>query len=750
MQKVSFCTFIFSKTCYNFVIMKINFQQYKNMLLSAAKNNNGSSVRGLNQTEPISSVYNLYESLSDKSEIIKRAEIIAFVLDNCEFTDDRKDIFPCGITAAGIIDRLRFEKVSLAEQTRINVSHRISLAASTAGLFNGWFDFSHLMPDWKRVYSLGIPGLLENLEKSEISYKKSGTLNDEQKEYFYAGKRTLGALIRYMLRRAEREKSYLTQEGDFVANAFYSLAAGKPKTLYEAMLLCFTFYTVLTNVEGSFVRSIGALDELYAPYYYNDIKNGIAEEDQNALIDCFYYKWQSMNVAANIPFYLGGADVCGNDKITDFSRLLVERYINLDIISPKIQIRCNKNTPEDFIKLVLDGIRCGKSSFVFCNDDVIIPALESIGEEKSDVADYALIGCYEPLAAGKEVACSCNGLINLAKVVEAALNGGRDYFSGNVMLENVPSSYKNFDEFKAEVIKLALECADKAMFVISDDDFNYPLVSSSPLFSATYESSAIKGVDLYYGGAKYNNSSINIIGLASCVDSLTFIEKVVFDQNKLSLSELNDILKNNWRGHEKLLCEANANKQRFGNNLLHPDSIAKEIISALTKRINGAKNGRGGVFRTGLFSVDNYLSYGKRTGAGADGRRAGEPISKNLCAVSGKDLSGVTALMNSVCKLDLKNAPNGAVLDVILHPSAVRGDDGLNSFYGLVKGFFAQGGQSVHFNVFSAETLLDAQKHPEKYASLQVRVCGWNAYFTSLDQVEQNQFIAAAESSGTF
>ena len=199
-----------------------------------------------------------------------------------------------------------------------------------------------------------------------------------------------------MLRRAEREKSYLTQEGDFVANAFYSLAAGKPKTLYEAMLLCFTFYTVLTNVEGSFVRSIGALDELYAPYYYNDIKNGIAEEDQNALIDCFYYKWQSMNVAANIPFYLGGVDVCGNDKITDFSRLLVERYINLDIISPKIQIRCNKNTPEDFIKLVLDGIRCGKSSFVFCNDDVIIPALESIGEEKSDVADYALIGCYEP------------------------------------------------------------------------------------------------------------------------------------------------------------------------------------------------------------------------------------------------------------------------------------------------------------------------------------------------------------------
>ena len=112
------------------------------MLLSAAKNNNGNSVRGLNQTEPISSVYNLYESLSDKSEIIKRAEIIAFVLDNCEFTDDRKDIFPCGITAAGIIDRLRFEKVSLAEQTRINGSHRISLAASTAGLFNGWFDFS--------------------------------------------------------------------------------------------------------------------------------------------------------------------------------------------------------------------------------------------------------------------------------------------------------------------------------------------------------------------------------------------------------------------------------------------------------------------------------------------------------------------------------------------------------------------------------------------------------------------------------
>ena len=750
MQKVSFCTFIFENACYNFGIMKINFFDYKNTLLSAANNNRKRENGELNQSKLKSSVQSLYESLSDKSEIIKRAEIIAFVLDNCEFTDDEKDIFPCAMTGAGIVSELRIKKVSVAEQNEIKGSHLISLAASTEGLFNGWFDFSHLMPDWKSVYSLGIPGLIDRLEKSELSYEKSGTLTGEQREYFYAGKLTLNALIRYMLRRAEREKSYSSEEGELVSNAFYSLAAGKPKTLYEAMLLCFTFYCVMTNVEGSFVRSIGALDELYAPYYYNDIKSGVSEQNENAFIDCFYYKWQSMSIVANIPFYLGGTDISGRDKITDFSRLLVERYINLDIISPKMQIRCNKNTPEDFIKLVLSGIRGGKNSFVFCNDDVIIPALESLGEEKNDAVDYALIGCYEPLASGKEVACSCNGLINLAKVVEAALNGGRDYLSGKVMIDCVPSSYKDFDEFKAEVIKIALDCAEKAMFVISDDDLHYPLVSSSPLFSATYESSADKGKDLYYGGAKYNNSSINIIGLASCVDSLTFIEKVVFDEKKLSLAELNEILKNNWRGNENLLREAKANKQRFGNNLPHPDSIAQEIISALTKRINGAKNGRGGIFRTGLFSVDNYLLYGKRTGAGADGRVSGEPISKNLCACNGKDLAGVTALMNSVCKLNLKNAPNGAVLDVILHPSAVKGDDGLDAFYGLVRGFFAQGGQSVHFNVFSADTLIDAQKHPEKYASLQVRVCGWNAYFTSLDQVEQNQFISAAKSSENF
>ena len=727
-------------------MIKMDYEQYKNRVLSAAKARVWDPESGEERNALAEKTIALDEKLQNESTARNRAELIAFVLDNTRFDKDEKDIFPCDINACGIIaDKIRMKDVAIVENGVMNAAHLVSLKASTQGIFNGWFDFSHLMPDWESVYSLGLTGLKARLNESRRKIKESGAITDGQEEYFCCGITTLDALIRYILRREKAERAYGTPESLAAADAFRAIATDKPQTLYQAMLLCFTFYAVLTFVEGSFVRSLGALDQLFAPLYYKDIELGASEEDENTLIDCFYVKWQSMNVAANIPFYLGGSDENGRDKVTDFSRLLVERYARLDLISPKMQIRVNKNTPDDFINGVLKSIRSGNSSFVFCNDDVIIPALEKIGEQRADAVNYALIGCYEPLAAGKEVACSCNALINLAKVVEAALNGGKDLLSGEVMIENVPTDYKSFDDFKAETERIALECAKKAVFVVSEADKYYNLVSASPLFSATFNSSVEKGLDLYYGGAKYNNSSINIIGLASYADSLAAVKKFVFDEKIVTLGRLDDILKNDWAGADELLIKAQAQKNRFGNDSDEPDSWAKDVFTLLSGYVNGRKNGRGGVFRTGLFSVDNCYLYGKRTGAGADGRLAREPISKNLCASVGKDISGVTAVMNAVRALGLKDAPNGAVLDVILHPSAVSGEDGLNAFRSLLKAYFAGGGQSVHFNVFSAETLIDAKKHPEKYASLQVRVCGWNAYFTSLSEVEQDAFIASAK-----
>ena len=694
-------------------------------------------------------VYKIAEKSSSLPWAIIRAEMIAFVLDNARVDVDPYDPFPCNIDCGNVINDVRMKAVEQAERNEILDSHVLSSSRSLAGLYNGWFDFSHLIPDWERIFSLGVTGIANELTSERKKKEADGTLTSSQKDYYDAGLCVYAAISRYFQRRSRILSKIGTNMAQAASASFSTLAKGTPRSLYDVMLACFSFYSILTFVEGSFVRSLGALDKLFYPYYQKEISRG--EEGKRfveTLIDCFFVKWNSMNVCANIPFTVGGPINNENDGgINGLSRLLVDRYLSLDIISPKIQLRCNPDTPQDFIKKILSGIRKGNSSFVFCNDEIIIPALENTGISHKDACGYVPVGCYEPLSPGKEIACSCNGLINLAKVVEITINGGRDYFTGEKLIDGIPDNFESYDELEKNVIETALVCARQTADIIADDDRHYYRVSSSPVLSGTFSDSVKKGIDVYYGGAKYNNSSINIIGLASCIDTLEVIRNFVFDRKIVTLSEFNAILKSDWTDSEDLRLKAISFTERYGNNLPHPDALAKKIIDALSGFINGRPNGRGGVFRTGLFSVDNYLTYGNRTGASADGRKAGEPISKNLSPSAGKDYKGVTAMINSVCKLDMKNAPNGAVTDIILHPSAVSGDDGLDAWYGLVKCFFAKGGQCIHFNVFSADTLKAAQRNPDKYRNLQVRVCGWNAYFTSLCETEQNQFIINAESS---
>ena len=224
------------------------------------------------------------------------------------------------------------------------------------------------------------------------------------------------------------------------------------------------------------------------------------------------------------------------------------------------------------------------------------------------------------------------------------------------------------------------------------------------------------------------------------------VKKLVFEEKRISFDQLGQALQNNWSGYENIRSDALRLPEKFGVNNKEADAIAAEFAHYCAGLVNNRPNGRGGVFKAAIYTIDHCLKTGARTMATPDGRLAGEPLSKNLCAVTGMDKKGVTALIHSAGKIDASLFPNGSVLDIVLHPSAVAGEEGLNAFYGILMTYFRKGGFAMHGNVFQADDLKKAQQNPEAYQNLQVRVCGWNAYFVNLSKEEQDAFIQQAES----
>ncbi|MBR2615286.1 MAG: hypothetical protein IKC69_01245, partial [Clostridia bacterium] len=263
---------------------------------------------------------------------------------------------------------------------------------------------------------------------------------------------------------------------------------------------------------------------------------------------------------------------------------------------------------------------------------------------------------------------------------------------------------------------------------------------------STYPSCLKNGGDVYcHNATPYPNSSVNALGLATAVDSLLAIRKLVYEDKRMTLPAFISLLDSDW-ADDPLLRERILRKfPKYGNGNLQSDSLAAKIVQDLSDRINGKPNAKGGVWRLGLFSIDWRLDFGLHTAASADGRRRGDPLSQNTGASFGADKEGATAHLLSVSTIDAANVPNGAIVDLDLHTSAVRGENGITVLLSAIKTYFRRGGFAVHINVLDTAVLRDAQIHPEQYPNLQVRLCGWNVRFTELSPSAQEEFIRRSE-----
>ena len=404
--------------------------------------------------------------------------------------------------------------------------------------------------------------------------------------------------------------------------------------------------------------------------------------------------------------------------------------------------------PDTFWNEIQELIQLGMGFPALFNDEVAITAKRRRGIPKEDAENYAIVGCVELSVPGKEFSNTEGVRVNWAKVLDLMLNGGVCTVTGKTMnlsrkreLDSV-ESFEDFYQWYQEELHHFVDLGIKGLN-IRDRDFSSK--RPYPFLSSTMEGCLEAGRDVTAGSAIYNLSTVNGCGMANIADSLVAIKKLVYEEKKVSLSELAEALHNDFESMEPLREALNTKYPKYGNDKDDPDSILKELAYKFCHQIESYRNPRNGCFQTGLYTVDHHVGLGERTGNLPDGHKLGMPLANALSPSQGSDKSGPTAVVKSATRLDHSLLGNGMVLDLKFHPSFFQDEEKRQAFKHLVETYFHLGGLEIQFNVISRETLLEAQKSPEKYSDLIVRVSGFSAYFVDMNKLTQDEIIARTE-----
>lgn len=690
--------------------------------------------------------------------IITKARVFELALLHGRIDVDPRDWFADRLQHGDIVVGLRNRWTADIRRDVIPEISQASITGRAVGAFISGPNFSHVAPDWERILTLGLPGLLQHVRDTRKQRDASGNLTGDQRAFYEAAEIAYTAFIRFVERLADgadrqaREHPEHAARMQAVAASLRAIATRPPETLHEALQLAYLCHELM-QMEGESVRSMGHFDRLYERFYLADIDSGLrTREQQKELMKYYFIKHfaRTDGLAYGKNHVFGGIDTDGSDATNELTYAALEAFEEMRTVDPKMSIRVHPGTPDRLLRQVASAIRDGCTSFVFANDEVGIASLIRRGVPEEEARSYVLMGCYEPAILGKEVPCSGSQWVNIAKALEWALHDGFDPLTGRRMGPHTGAAedFASFDQFYAAFRAQLEHLLEHAMDVQLGFERPWTEMNSSPLLSGTMLECVERGRDIAAGGAKYNNTGVCVSSIASTVDALMAIREWVFEREEIALPALVEALDGNWREHDLLRLKIMRDAEKFGNNCERPDALAREITDETARVINATPNERGGRFCAGLNSIDHCIKFGRAMSALPDGRLAEEPLSKNLSAVTGMDREGVTALINSVTAIDFTRFPNGSVLDVLLHPSAVEGEEGLEAMVGLIRGYFAQGGFGIQFNIFDVDTLREAREHPERHANLQVRVCGWNVHFVNLSDTEQEMFIAQAEHAG--
>ena len=623
----------------------------------------------------------------------------------------------------------------------------------------------HFFPGHENVLKEGFEGLIQKAKT-----KLNDVANNKEKVNFLnsviivlnGAKKLINRFSVLAKEMAENERNpNRKKELNEISLICSNIAVNAPKTFKEALQLIYFTHVIAGLEDGGFAISVGRLDQILYPYYINDKKTGkITDEEVQFLIECFYIKLSTLwnyvlhkgiiagegpPIAENLT--IGGIDKFGNDATNELSYLLLDSYNHLKTIQPAFSIRVHEKTPDKLLIRAGEAIKSGTSMALF-NDIVMIPGLHQLGYSLEDAQEYAPIGCVEPAHPYKSFGCTNASQLNIVKVLELTLNNGTDMFTKKKYgVENTKkiNSYEDLWDNFANQLRFFMGSMVETMKSL---ERAIAELNPQPFLSATTDDCLDRGLDIISGGAIYDFTTTQLIGLATVADSLAVIKKVIFEEKILSFEELIQMLLKNYRGSYRgkkgeEWRQIFINKvPKFGNDNDYVDSIAYDVAKLFCEELLNYKNYRGGSYNPGIYSTSFHLALGVFTAASANGRKSRDHLSNGVGPTNGMDKNGPTAILNSIMKLENELMTNGNSTILSFHPKTMKPQ----IFLSVIRTFFQlNGGYHIQFNVIGKDTLCDAQKNPEKYPGLVVRIAGYPVLFNELSQTAQDDIIARTE-----
>lgn len=672
-------------------------------------------------------------------------------------------------TKQEVIDILKKWEGKSFDEITAGACSKKALNAMNSGLLTiGAMDTStgHILPNYFRLFNGGLKNVIkecqDHIEKTVVTTKE----DQEKVDFWNAVTISCKAAIKYAHRfsvlaseMAEKETNVERKnELLIISQNCKNVPENSPESFWEAIQFVWIVHIILWIESNGHANCFPVFDRLINPYYTSDLKAGkITEREALDILENFFIKltdilklrtaffsesWAGYPVWQNM--IIGGVGSDGKDACNEATMLLLKANEEVQTSQPTMSLRYHRHMSEEVFDKAISMIQKGLATPAFFNDHLCIPLVlaKSDGISIEEARNWGVMGCVQPMAAGKSDGRAQVGTVNLLKCLELAMHDGVD----PITEQHIGLRTGKFEEFKSfeDFFNAFLKQVDNA-FDIMLNAYNsvtaiHAVRQNLPFASMCIDDCIKKGTTLQQGGAKYNYSGALAAGLANAIDSLAAIKQFVFDKKLVSAKELLDACDNNFKDEvlrQKLLNKA----PKYGNDIDHVDRLGHLIVKHINEMISDYKDSRGARFCFDIESQSFNVVQGRCVGATPDGRKAFAPLADNVSPVMGRDVSGPTATVLSVAKIDQFYTTDGALFNLRFDPRSVSGTKGKEILGGIVKTYFDNYGEHIQINVVSDETLREAQKHPEDYKNLLVRVAGYLAYFTELDRKVQDNII---------
>ena len=622
-----------------------------------------------------------------------------------------------------------------------------------------------VVPNYRKILEKGAVGVIEEIDAQIGVLDLTNPDNVDRMVFLKSARLVLEGFMEFGRRYASRALELADVEKDATRKSelmeiheICQRVPAEPARSFREAVQSFWFTHVAIRIEESgHSLSPGRFDQYMFPF----LADSDSRDQVLQLIECLFIKFSELMLFVNVDtskFYtgvpqwqnlnLGGRGVDGQDATNELSYLCLDAMIDLRIVQPDISVRVHADTPEDFLLRACELARLGTGHPKFYNEDLIAYSLACKGLSLAESRDFAIMGCVEPRVQAKEGIHLTGGFINLPAAPELALNDGIWRRTGRRIgvATGDARRFTTFDEVK-RAFETQLAHLVRHMFVVNAiAEKAYSELLCSPFLSAITEGCVQSGRPLQKGGAVYNfGPAVNEIGIADTGDSLAAIKRLVFDEKRLTMSELLDAIAYDFDGYDDVRGMLLHEAPKFGNDDDYVDSLTRDAVQFGNREVMRYRNVFGGQAQSGIIAVTSGIPFGSVVGALPSGRKSGQPLADNSSPSAGGDRLGPTAIARSVGKLDTAALRNGTLLNLRLSPQSTSGADGLRKLAFLVRGMCDVGCWHAQFNVVDTCTLRDAQEKPEEYRDLLVRVAGYSAYFTQLHRDVQEDIIRRTE-----